>query len=335
MTRPRLVELDALRGLAALSVVLFHLTTRFDQVYGHATPPLLSHPFGHYGVQFFFGLSGFVVFMTLERTRRAADFVISRGSRLYPAYWSAIAITSAVVMLGPLADLRQSPASVLLNLTMLEGFLGKPYVDGVYWTLTVELAFYVCMFGLFLLRALDRIEAILIFWLLVKWLWWLVPGLSYTAGLLLVQHDIPFFAIGICAYRLFAGESGPVRLAPVIGFALITVGVVDGAERLIVASLVGLTFLGFAGGRLRWIGWRPLAWLGGISYPLYLLHENIGFVLLATLKAASVPTEVAILFVLAACLSLAWGVSRLIERPALAMTRGAWRRRHQLAAPQS
>ena len=162
MRRERLVELDGLRGLAALSVVLFHLTTRFDRVYGHVTAPLLSHPLGHYGVQFFFGLSGFVIFMTLKRTQRPADFIVSRASRLFPAYWAAIAITTAVVAFGALPDLRQSPAVVLLNLTMLEGFVGKPYVDGVYWTLTVELAFYVCMFALFLLRGLKRIEVVLV-----------------------------------------------------------------------------------------------------------------------------------------------------------------------------
>ena len=130
-----------------------------------------------------------------------------------------------------------------------------------------------------------------------------------------MQEHIPFFSIGICAYRLFAGESTPAQVAPVIGLALVTVGVIDGMERLVLASLVALTFLGFASGRLRWLGWRPLAWLGAISYPLYLLHENIGFVLLTSLEHASVPTDFAILLVLAACLSLAWG-EPLLERPA-------------------
>jgi len=87
---PRLAQLDALRGVAALLVVGFHYTTRFDQLYGHAGEPLLSLPWGHYGVNLFFMISGFVIFMTLERTQRATDFVVSRFSRLYPAYWGAL-----------------------------------------------------------------------------------------------------------------------------------------------------------------------------------------------------------------------------------------------------
>ena len=151
------------------------------------------------------------------------------------------------------------------------------------------------MFALFLLRALNRIEAVLVPWLLAKWLWWLVPDLSYVAGLMLVQEHIPFFRDRHLLLSPVRWRSPASRGRPVIGFALLTIGVVDGAANLIVASLVALTFLSFAAGRLRWLGWLPLAWLGSISYPLYLLHENIGFVLLATLKAASVPTDIAIL----------------------------------------
>ncbi|WP_197277327.1 acyltransferase family protein [Sphingomonas profundi] len=325
MGRGRIVELDALRGLAALAVVLFHLTTRFDRLYGHASPPLIAVPWGHYGVQFFFGLSGFVIFMTLERTRHAADFVVSRVSRLYPAYWAAVLLTTAAVAIGPLPDLRHDAGTVLVNLTMVQGFLGLPYVDGVYWTLAIELAFYACMLGLFVARLLDRIEWVLIGWLGLKWLWWWLPDLSYAAGMLLVQDNIPFFAIGICAYRLHVGEAGIARVLPVLACALATIGWIEGAESLLVATLVAATFLGCATGRLAWLRWRPLAWLGGISYPLYLLHESIGFVLLAAMKSAAVPTDAAILIALLAALALGWAVSVAVERPALRLIRRAWR----------
>ena len=253
MHRNRLVELDAIRGLAAFSVVLFHLTTRFDRVYGHIAAPSFALPFGHYGVQFFFGLSGFVILLTLERTRHPADFIVSRASRLYPAYWAAIAITTLFVMIGPLPDLRRSLPVILLNLTMLEGFVGAPYVDGVYWTLAIELAFYGCMFLLCLLRGLPRIEWVLVGWIGLKWLWWWQPNLSYALGMMLVQDNIPFFAIGICAYRLHSGARSLVALLPVLGLASLTIGVIDGQESLFVAILVAAMFLGVATGRMRWL----------------------------------------------------------------------------------
>lgn len=87
-SRPdRLVEVDALRGVAALAVVLFHYTTRFTDLFQPGVPPAVSFPGGHYGVNLFFIISGFVIFMTLEKTARPLDFVVSRFSRLFPAYW--------------------------------------------------------------------------------------------------------------------------------------------------------------------------------------------------------------------------------------------------------
>ena len=70
----RLVEVDALRGLAALAVVLFHYTTRFTELFAPNPPPTFSFPDGHYGVNLFFIISGFVIFMTLEKTVKADGF---------------------------------------------------------------------------------------------------------------------------------------------------------------------------------------------------------------------------------------------------------------------
>src|SRR5690606_6778553 len=88
----RLGELDALRGLAALAVVAFHYTTSYAQQVGHLQPLGFGFTPGNYGVHLFFLISGYVIFMTLEHTRDGMDFVVSRFSRLYPAYWFCIAV---------------------------------------------------------------------------------------------------------------------------------------------------------------------------------------------------------------------------------------------------
>ena len=109
-SKSRLVEVDALRGLAALAVVLFQYTTRFTELFATNPPPTFSFPDGHYGVNLFFIISGFVIFMTLEKTSRPMDFVLSRFSRLFPAYWVAIILTLSITHLlglpGISSDLR-------------------------------------------------------------------------------------------------------------------------------------------------------------------------------------------------------------------------------------
>ena len=78
--RGRLVELDALRGIAAVVVVLYHLTYWNDAA-GQAP---FSVFWGHYGVELFFIISGFVIFMTLAQARDLRAFAVSRVARLYP-----------------------------------------------------------------------------------------------------------------------------------------------------------------------------------------------------------------------------------------------------------
>ena len=80
----RLLELDALRGIAAMAVMGFHYTTLYSHETGHLGELPFEVRYGNYGVHLFFMISGFVIFMTLERTRTAKDFIVSRFSRLFP-----------------------------------------------------------------------------------------------------------------------------------------------------------------------------------------------------------------------------------------------------------
>ncbi|MEK4129105.1 acyltransferase [Solibacillus sp. FSL W8-0474] len=84
-SKDRLTELDALRGLAALAVVIFHYTTRYNELFGHEKSSYLNFTFGHMGVNLFFMISGFVIFMTLRRINNVKEFAIKRAFRLYPA----------------------------------------------------------------------------------------------------------------------------------------------------------------------------------------------------------------------------------------------------------
>ncbi|MFC3713942.1 acyltransferase family protein [Sphingoaurantiacus capsulatus] len=329
-TEGRLQELDALRGLAALVVVLFHYTSRYDVVFGHNSAPLVSAPWGHFGVNLFFGISGFVIFMTLGRTKTPADFIVSRFSRLYPAYWMSIALTTAVVSLGVLPDLQKPLWVIAANLTMVHGAADIPSVDGVYWTLLVELFFYALMLGLFMTRLLGRIELVLVFWIGLKWLWWGTAAfagidLSYKIGLLLVQQYIPFFALGIAAYRLMTGAVPAIRPLLLIAFSLATIGVIDGLDHLVVALITAALLLAIAFGKARLLAAAPLLALGAISYPLYLLHEYIGWTIIAAVEAQGVNANLAILIALILVIALSAAVTFLVERPAMRAIRDRYK----------
>lgn len=333
-TTNRLLELDALRGIAVLSVLLFHYTHRHGKLYEYPSPALFDFQLGEYGVNLFFIISGFVIFMTLEKTKRPMDFLVSRFSRLFPVYWTAIIVTFLAVHLFSLPGREVSVLAALFNMTMLQSWLMTPPVDGVYWTLTVELTFYVIMFIVYLCRQLPNIE---------RW------GLCWL-GLMAVNHYIlPLFDVHIPWFveitRLF--DYGQLFFAGILFYNLKTKGgsrsryvalglclamdfiIHDGPAAMFSVSLFFVLFYLFTINRLGWIAQKPLVFLGTISYSLYLVHQNIGYIVINKLHQSEADPLIRLLVpsivvgVLAVCLTF-W-----VERPALNWIRARYKGDHR------
>ena len=325
----RMVELDALRGIAAVAVLGYHFTTRYQEQIGHVGGMPVSLLAGKYGVYLFFLISGFVIFMTLERTRTAADFVVSRFSRLFPAYWAAVLLTACVVYTAGL-PLQQLPAGqALLNFTMVQEILGAEHLDGSYWTLQIELFFYVQMLFWYMLGQLKRIHWIIGGWLVLA----TVEGLcekyhwhfSYWVRELMILRFIPFFAIGILFYRLHRYPAEWRLNLTMLLCALLAIAIGERPIFLPVALVCCGIFTLFIRGKLAFLDTRFFAFLGAISYTLYLVHQAIGFVVIHHLERVGVPAWLACMGAAALSLALATLLHRLVERPAMEWIRGNWK----------
>ncbi len=335
----RLVEVDALRGIAAMAVVLFHYTTRYVELYTPTGAPSLSFPYGHFGVNLFFIISGFVIFMTLERTRRGMDFVVSRFSRLFPAYWAAVALTFAVTSTFGLPGKEVSWPQALGNVIMLHGFFRVPHVDGVYWTLEVELLFYAGMLALMVRGRLHRVHMALCVLLFLRLLWdissrYFGVDLSWTLSRLLILKYIPWFALGICVYQatLGAAHANQRSLRLTFTAAAVCLAVVDQWALGVLAVALAWLVWAAASGRLRMLRHPMPAFFGTISYPLYLLHENIGWVVQRETQARGGSFDLSIAIALAVSVALATAVTFWVEQPAMRAIRGWYRQRQvQLA----
>lgn len=130
----RFFELDALRGLSAIAILFFHYTYFYEQTYGHVKKDyLLNFEYGSYGVHLFFMISGFVIYMTLIKTKGIKDFIIKRVSRLYPAYIFSVTLTYTLIVYTGLDGMYISFRDYLFNLTMFQGVIpgiGIKLVDG-------------------------------------------------------------------------------------------------------------------------------------------------------------------------------------------------------------
>jgi peptidoglycan/LPS O-acetylase OafA/YrhL len=321
----RLHELDSLRGIAAVCVLLFHLSYHTDRA--HQWPFQVS--WGHYGVELFFVISGFVILMTLERSATPGDFVVSRVSRLFPAYWCAVLVTSAILILAVPQE-SPSAAAIAGNLTMLQPLFRTPYLDGSYWTLTVELVFYFLM-GLWFLRrsaGAPDIEVYALAWLALAapfraWLLYKhieLPG--YLATPLLLYYG-QFFIVGLCLYRIHTGSFKRLTVGVLIAACCMSLfGGVSASLSpapipyfLITCGVTGLVFLAL---RVRPAILRhpTLVFFGLISYPLYLIHQRVGSVSLAAAHQAGWPAWLSIPAVLCLLVGIAYLIHAFVEAPA-------------------
>lgn len=337
----RLLELDVLRGFAALWVMLFHYFSKYNDLFRlpQDPGPITTFPDGMIGVYLFFMISGFVIFMTIQRSKSGLDFVVSRFSRLFPTYWVAIVLTGTIGFLAPLPGQTIGPLQLVVNLTMLQSFLLVPGIDGVYWTLGIELGFYFIMLTAFLLGWLKRTE-----WCAWAWLGFVVLVHAATAASiwvpwrlsqLLILDYAQWFILGIVFYR--ARESGYScgRVMLIVACLVIEASI----ESVIMAAVMGAFVLVFylcLSGRCTSLLLAPLLWLGSISYPLYLTHQMIGYRIIRSLSDDGWPPIAANCAVILVALCLAWAISKSVERPGQRVIRDGYRRwRVSSAGPRS
>ncbi|MEQ1539199.1 MAG: acyltransferase, partial [Sphingorhabdus sp.] len=310
----RLLELDAMRGIAAMLVLLYHFNFKYEpRDLSIGELPLLFG-WGHHGVSLFFAISGFVISMTLERTTSVSAFAWSRFSRLFPVYWAAMAITIIVVLIGNDQKLMVSPQVALANATMMHYWFDIQSVDGSYWSLSIELSFYLVMALVLHLRLLQRLELVLAGWLALHILQGMTGVLPIWAARMVALDYIPLFAIGMIHYRYFCGMID-WRRAVAWHLALVAIVALSGTSAAIVAAATACLFWAMTHGWLGFMKHPLLLWLGAISYPLYLIHQYVGYVLIDHLTATGMSLLAATGVALVTVIALAHMLHIWVENP--------------------
>jgi peptidoglycan/LPS O-acetylase OafA/YrhL len=311
------VTLDIFRAVAILLVILYHYTARLPvTAFGAAEPLALPIVFGWVGVYFFFILSGYCIFYTLERTPTIWRFFAKRFSRIYPAFAAAAILLFALDQVVPLPLLPQfdfrpvAPDGIDLLGNLL--FLGSlfEWVNGSFWSITVELQFYAligfCAMAIKhsgqMVQFFHRASLVLaVCWLVAFWL-----GLAFDPAakaatalrLVLIAPFLPFFALGVLGAQLAKGRwylsrafKQQILVASLVVFsqAVEISPYIFGPETLmpvLITFWLIVLFRSYAEGwRLPYIPLLTpsLTQIGLISYSWYLLHENLGYLLLNAL----------------------------------------------------
>lgn len=265
--------------------------------------------FGFLGVPVFFCLSGLLIASRYlgVKSEGPRSFAVKRVRRLMPTYWIAVTMTFAFA-LGADAQLITVPLKAVgANFLFLNWLLGLPPVDPVYWSLWVEFKLYAVVVVLLALKTRVAIVRALCLWLLVTLGLLLLDPASVAASkpirvasqIVEPQHA-PFFCAGIALSMLINRTSKSAHACLLLAIAIVccvlglrqSLSAVWRLPRLpewapYVAAPTAVFVVAFA--RLvavtcsaeksgRWI--RTLSSIAALSYPIYLLHNNIGLVLI-------------------------------------------------------
>ncbi|MBI2400183.1 MAG: acyltransferase [Deltaproteobacteria bacterium] len=315
MARPanRILWLDLLRGAAIVMVLLFHFTVRYPEKYpgnAFAGEPLFSFGFGWTGVHLFFMISGFIIYHTIQNKKGPLDFLTARLSRLMPPYWVAIAVIIALEYAHSAVfnqPNRNALTDTAFNLAMVPDIFHKRYLDGAFWSLYVEVKFYV-LFAL-LWGVIDMRKRLYFYATFLAI--FALAAVHFFLFKFPMGHNFYYFLIfwaGIGAYKVMKEDLSIWEFLFII--ILTTAGTIgiykDGNELIIGIPAFSLLFLVAERAERAYPSLfrilSPCAFLGRISYSSYLLHQPVGYVVLGALATTALGVNAALVVAVAAVL---------------------------------
>lgn len=317
----RFYLLDLLRFFAAMSVVFYHYSIYFDETDFFGFIKLTY--FGYLGVPFFFILSGFVITAS-AMNREPLRFALSRAVRLYPAFWGGLLFTVMINFF--IGDNHFTIKETLLNATILNDYLGVRNIDDVYWTLQAELKFYGCVFLLLTFNIFKSFYCWLAGWLALAIFHYFTLAPS-GMGMFINPSYSFYFIGGVCCYLLYQ-RRGDIRLLLVLGITTIFSMLVafyqvkgfypsasefDHVAVMLIVLIFYLFFFFLASGKMAINPFYGVRLLGAISYPLYLIHNFSGKLIINEL-ILYMPTALAVFITLVIILLASAFIHLVIEK---------------------
>lgn len=331
----RIETMDVLRGIAALMVVWWHVfDTKVRYFHSDALDSALGWiaSNGNMGVYMFFAISGFVIPLAAVGGGRMVAYwraIAKRMTRLYPPFFASLVFT-VLLLLGAQyapgfagAPVAIPPADIAANATYLAPFLDRPWLNPVYWTLLIEVQYYLLIYVV--LRHFDAFSGrqLLAGAALVS----LTP-LAVSSYAVIVDFT-DCFALGFISFLWFDGR---VQRRDALIASLIPLAVIFFDKGVVTFVLVAGTALLCA---RRGPAPRLLVALGTISYSLYLTHYFVGTkavrLMLRFMPDNDLGVAAAHLFAILACLAVATIFYFLAERPAIAWSHRISARRARAA----
>lgn len=321
-------NIDGLRGMAAVLVVIFHMSM------GAAH---FSFGVGCTGVDLFFMISGYVMCMSMEKGTTTMQFAKNRFTRLYPTYWFCVTFTFILILASSTIMLPAFLVKYLANMTMFQYYLKISDLDPPYWTLAVELVFYFYILAIIYFKKQKQSKLIGLWTMLAIGLFVMLDHLfprSFILHKILIAVPLikyfPLFYAGMLFYDLRSNNHSKtiyLYLALALLFQVLLYPkyyynrpFISFGPYTVMLSVYFVLFLLESTDRLpTCFSHKVAVETGRISYCLYLIHQYLSLsILLPFFKEqlhmhwlAAMGVTMAILWI------LAWIISKYIEVPSI------------------
>lgn len=325
-----ILSIQYLRGIASLSVMLFHFTfapEKMNELNGIGYFIYLIFSRMYLGVNIFFCISGFVLLYSLIKSNYTlsgfGNFLLRRITRIEPPYMLSVlmvvALAAILAYLGKPVDKDISIQNIFMHFGYLNTFTGGWLLD-IYWTLAVEFVFYLSIglaFPLVVGKAIFR---------------YMLFGLFLASSPFMPHHSLPFFApffvIGMEACLLYTKKIERSEFLVFTGISLFLMmwvfekGAFSFSIEGVIKAFLTLATVFYFFQKPKFSTWWYV--LGTISYSLYLLHTIIGSALVKVAKddAFTSPKRIAVVLV-AAFVSIVASLLyfKFVEKPSISLSK--------------
>jgi peptidoglycan/LPS O-acetylase OafA/YrhL len=285
----RNLQIEGLRAIAMLCVVLFHFCCRFQSIYmnNHGGLPYPFTLLGNFGVGIFFLISGYF----FEQKKGGLQFFSSRVKKILPLYWVALIIIFIVTQLYQLPGRTASFPNFLLNFFCLGGFPHIEYVDGAHWFLKTMLVIIVFYSLVQKISEKRRFIAFVSTVLLITTIGIVGNNIgqpSLRSTIQLVNNSSGFgssyLIVAIIGSTLSIIQRAKCKASIVmLLICFIAHKISFGLTMTIAMAIACLMFFLCINNKMHFLEFSGFQVLAKPSYAIYLIHQNIGYIIMLIL----------------------------------------------------
>lgn len=294
-------QIEGLRGFAILCVVCYHVFYRYGEIFANSKIEFFKY-FGHIGVYTFLTIT--IFFLIDFKSSLKIDlknWIKKKLIRLYPQYFIAVTIIFIALNLFKLPGRTIGFIDYLLNLTFINGFIGMNYVDGAHWYLTVIIFFYFVIGILIFLKKEKEYYSYFVITIILLF----INCINLFKELPIMVINYTYILIFIISFKaLFLKKKGIKWL---LNIFLSVIGIVYnyGIAHIVILITVFMIFLLCYLKKMKIFETKVLTYIGSISYPIYLMHQNLSYIV--EYKLSSFTNDIFVIGIIGVLFSICLG----------------------------